>query len=381
MSSVMRYSGSVLLLCALVGAGRGPAYSRAVSDTDFNPRRYYAFKLQEWQKKWIIEIGKWTVRELESALAEYEIHVARLNIKSSREPSDKNIRAYYAVCFRRNAILRELERKRNVTPEKHTRKTPPTYTPRTRTEDMVYVAPGTYPVGSNRWPDNPPHKVTLTYGFYIDRTEMTQSAYWRLTRKNPSRFPGNNRPVERVSFYNGAACFNLRSIKKGLVPVYYSDKECRKIYTMEDADFRRKVFSRDIVTTSGYRFPTGAEWEIAARGGNKSRGYIYSGSNKLSEVAGTTIHSTYPVRQYKPNELGIYGMSGNVWEWTWNWHEHLSTKDMTNPVGPKTGMFRVVRGGCWYKNKGNFRVDYRYPYEPYRRYSTLGLRAVRTRVK
>ena len=110
--------------------------------------------------------------------------------------------------------------------------------------------------------------------------------------------------------------------------------------------------------------PTEAEWEYAARGGKQSRGYKYAGSNNVGEVGWYDGNSskTKPVKGKKANELGLYDMSGNVWEWCWDWYDsdYYSSSPKNNPTGPSSGSYRVVRGGSWNNDPESLRVAIRY---------------------
>lgn len=172
---------------------------------------------------------------------------------------------------------------------------------------MIDVAGGTFQMGSyDEWPV---HSVILS-DYYIGETEVTQELWEAVMGTNPSRFKGSNNPVEAVSWY-----------------------DCQEFI---------KTLNR--LTGKEFRLPTEAEWEYAARGGNKSQGYEYSGSNTLGDVAGWDL---YPVGSNSPNELGIYDMTGNVWEWCSDWYGGYSSSSQTNPTGPTSGSDRVIRGGEW----------------------------------
>jgi formylglycine-generating enzyme required for sulfatase activity len=129
-----------------------------------------------------------------------------------------------------------------------------------------------------------------------------------------------------------------------------------------------------------YRLPTEAEWEYAARGGGLGEGYLYSGSNKLNEVGWYDSNSgdkTRPVKGKKPNALGLYDMSGNVWEWCSDWHRSTYVRGpQTNPSGPSSGSGRVIRGGGWYGDAEDCRVANRNRGAPGRRYDGVGFRLV-----
>ncbi len=190
--------------------------------------------------------------------------------------------------------------------------------------NMVFVKGGTFLMGSDEYDESKPiHKVTLS-DFYIGKYEVTQKEWENVMGSNPSSFKGANRPVENVS---------------------WNDVQ----------EFIKKLNAK---TGENYRLPTEAEWEYAARGGNKSRGYEYSGSNSIDEVAwynGNSNSETHEVGQKQPNELGIYDMSGNVWEWCSDWYDenYYKNSPSRNPQGVLTETNRVFRGGSWKYNSAN----------------------------
>ena len=215
--------------------------------------------------------------------------------------------------------------------------------------DMVRVEAGTFTMGATAEMEDPEddekptHRVTLSNDYYIGKYEVTQGLWQAVMGNNPSNFKGDNLPVEQVSWY-----------------------ECQ--------DFLSKL---NRLTGKKFRLPTEAEWEYAARGGNKSRGYQYSGSNNLSDVAWYRVNSgdkTHAVGTKQANELGIYDMSGNVWEWCQDWYGNYSSSSQTNPTGATSGSDRVVRGGSWDYYAWLCRSSYRYVAPNYR--CGLGLRLV-----
>lgn len=193
--------------------------------------------------------------------------------------------------------------------------------------EMVKVECGTFMMGAtpemkNSWTEERPiHQVTLTNDYYIGKYEVTQSLWCALMDNNPSYFKGDNLPVEQVSW-----------------------DDCQK--------FINKL---NDITGRKFRLPTEAEWEYAARGGKKSRGYQYSGSNKISDVAwysSNSEHKTQPVGLKLANELGLYDMSGNVDEWCFDRFGFYSALSQTNPLGADDGICRVYRGGSWEQTAG-----------------------------
>jgi formylglycine-generating enzyme required for sulfatase activity len=209
-------------------------------------------------------------------------------------------------------------------------------------DNMVYVEGGEFMMGSESGSsdEKPVHKVVVK-SFYIDKYEVTQSEYEKVMGNNPSYFKNPSAPVEQVSWNDAVA-------------------------------YAQKI---------GKRLPTEAEWEYAARGGNKSKGYKYSGSNSIGDVAWYDSNSsskTRPVGTKEPNELGIYDMSGNVWEWCSDWYSdtYYSSSPLTNPTGPSSGTYRVLRGGSWVTDDIYCRVAFRVrSYPTYRLYS-VGFRCV-----
>lgn len=211
--------------------------------------------------------------------------------------------------------------------------------------NMIKVEGGTFQMGGDGEYDGKPiHQVTLTNDYYIGETEVTQELWTAVMGSNPSYFTSSNQlPVEYVSW-----------------------NDCQTFITKLNA-----------LTGRSFRLPTEAEWEFAARGGNASKGYTYSGSNNIGDVAwysGNSSSKTHEVATKAPNELGIYDMSGNVWEWCQDWYDSYSSSAQTNPTGATSGSNRVFRGGCWYDRGFNCRVAYRNGYTPSLRVSLDGFR-------
>ena len=222
-------------------------------------------------------------------------------------------------------------------PEPEPESTPEPQRPQHNLPDiaMVYVSGGTFTMGATSEQgsdaendEKPAHNVTLS-GYYIGKYEVTQELWEAVMGSNPSYFKGDNLPVENVSWN-------------------------------EVQEFLRKL---NAMTGKRYRLPTEAEWEFAARGGNSSRGYKYSGSDNIGSVAwygNSKGGGTHAVGTKLPNELGIYDMSGNVWEWCQDWYGSYSSSPQRNPKGPNSRSYRVSRGGCWRFSARYCRVSKRY---------------------
>lgn len=234
-------------------------------------------------------------------------------------------------------------------------------------KDMISVEGGTFIMGSNggESDEKPLHDVTLG-SFMMSKYEVTQELWESVMGNNPSNFKGNKRPVEKVSWFDAVEFCNRLSEKEGLQKAYSGSG------SSISCDFSSK----------GYRLPTETEWEFAARGGNQSKGYKYSGSNDIDVVAiynGNSGSTTHEVGTKRPNELGLFDMSGNVLEWCWDGKgEHTSTSE-TNPRGPNSGTVRVQRGGSWSFGAKYSHTAYRIDRDAGGSYYSVGLRLVRTK--
>ncbi len=216
---------------------------------------------------------------------------------------------------------------------------------------MVEVQGGTFTMGATSeqggdafGDEKPIHNVALS-SYFIGETEVTQALWQAMMGKNPSKFKGNNNPVEQVSW-----------------------DDCQEFLSRLNR-----------ITGERFRLPTEAEWEYAARGGNKSRGYKYSGNDNIYDVAWFEKNSnneSHPVATKLPNELGLYDMSGNVSEWCSDWYgsDYYANQSQTNPTGPGSGSYRIYRGGRWSFDARFCRVSNRGSQIPNYRSSVLGLR-------
>ncbi len=250
--------------------------------------------------------------------------------------------------------------------------------------EMVFVEGSTFQMGSTDGDssEKPVHNVTLS-SYYVAKTEVTQAQWATVMGNNPSYDKGDNHPVGNVSWYDAIVFCNRLSIKDKRTPVYSvngkTDPETWNYKPCQGDALNGTIVMN--IKASGYRLPTEAEWEYAAGGGKKSNGYKYSGSNDLDSVAWYYSNSsnTHDVATKTPNELGLYDMSGNVWEWCWDWYDYdyYSKSPSSNPTGAWFGSYRVHRGGgCNYSDVNYFRITNRSLSKPFNRYSLDGFRVV-----
>ena len=244
-------------------------------------------------------------------------------------------------------------------------------------DEMVYVEGGTFTMGATSEQgsdydsdERPTHQVTLS-DFYIGKYEVTQQL-WEYVMK----YSGTAADGSTMSAYGSDVWLGTNPSSSYGVGNYYP------AYYVSWEDIVNIFIPRlNKITGKTFRLPTEAEWEYATRGGNKSKGYKYSGSNTIGDVAWYTSNSssmTHPVGTKAPNELGLYDMSGNVWEWCSDWYSssYYSSSSSTNPSGPTSGSYRVLRGGSWGSYAQYCRVSYRYVSSPGNRYNHSGFRLV-----
>lgn len=251
-------------------------------------------------------------------------------------------------------------------------------------ERLVWVEGGTFvDTKSNYYGSD----VTLP-DFYISKYEVTQQEWIEVMGSNPSQFKGDNLPVEMVNWYDAVEYCNQRSMKEGREPYYNINKNTKDPDNKNDNDNIKWTVTVN-AGVNGYRLPTEAEWEYAAGGGRLSKSYIYSGSNTADGVAWywrnsgdqylsgdwnwPIIESNHNQTKFsglkKPNELGLYDMSGNVREWCWNWYGDMELS---------SGSFRVVKGGGWIGGVNNTEVSFQGKFEANGMGPDQGFRVIRS---
>ena len=214
--------------------------------------------------------------------------------------------------------------------------------------EMLYIEGGSFNMGSNEGSDNkkPAHQVTVS-SFYMSKYEITQSQWTAIMGNNPSKYATSfdfNHPVNQVSWF-------------------------------DTQEYLKKLNAK---TGKNYRLPTEAEWEFAARGGNKSKGFIYSGGADIDAISWNQVNAPQSVGEKHPNELGLYDMSGNIREWCNDFYDetYYANSATRNPKGTSTGTMRVLRGGCWLESGPAHQVDARVGQGPLGNNGYIGFRIV-----
>ena len=244
---------------------------------------------------------------------------------------------------------------------------------------MIYVPGGTFTMGrttgSGYSDELPTHMVTLN-SFYIGKYEVTQAEYSQYMQPGYSWTSdyglGDNYPAYNVSWYAILKYCNLRSMAEGLIPCYTINGSTNPANWGAVPTDYNEAWDAAICNwnANGYRLPTEAEWEYAARGATNNPDYLYSGSDDINAVAwydgNNSPSGSKPVGTKAPNGIGTYDMSGNVYEWCWDWYGYgyYSSSPQNNPTGPASGSSRVLRGGFWINSAYYCRVanrDYNYP--------------------
>ena len=237
---------------------------------------------------------------------------------------------------------------------------------------LVLVPKGSFMMGSpttedGRNSNEVPHMVTLTTDFWMAESEVTQRQYRNLMGSDSSHYKGDDLPVEQVSLFDAVVYCNALSGKEKLPPCYQIGAT-----TVEWVDG---------VKCTGYRLPTEAEWEYAANPATPSR-TVYAGSDSVDEVAwygGNAGSTTHAVKTKAANGRGLYDLSGNVWEWVWDSYQaNYEALPSTDPIGPSTGVSRVIRGGSWLGIAAYARVAMRFSFAPSLHDYRVGIRIVRS---
>lgn len=264
---------------------------------------------------------------------------------------------------------------------------------RSAPDDLVLVKGGTFKNARSNYHD----KHVTVADFYIGKHEVTQKEWVEVMGSNPAHFKGDQLPVEMVSWYECIEYCNRRSANEGLDPYYVLDREKKDPNNGNENDDLQWTVTIN-TGANGYRLPTEAEWEYAAGGGQVSQGHAFSGGDVVDDVAWTwrnagdeplagawqwpaierNHNKTREVGRKKPNELGLFDMSGNVREWCWDWYGD-AVGDGPNPRGGDRGVVRVWKGGGWLGDTFCCEPSFRAGFEPNGRGYDQGFRVCRNK--
>ena len=261
---------------------------------------------------------------------------------------------------------------------------------------MAYIPPGPFQMGDNLdgTTNAMPVHIVQVDGFFMDKNLVTKELWQSVqTWANNNGYSigtgawrDTSNPVNSVSWYDAVKWCNARSEHEGLTPCYYTDTAQTDIYTTGNTNIDNTMVKW---TANGYRLPTEAEWEKAARGGATGQRYpwgnsitvsnanYYDSANPWQTDSGSR---TSPVGSYPANSYGLYDMAGNLWEWNWDWYSdsyYGAPESLSNPYGPVSGSNRVRRGGAWYQDASYCRAAFRYSYYPSEAHTDFGFRTVR----
>ena len=252
---------------------------------------------------------------------------------------------------------------------------------------MAYIPPGMFQMGDNldNTVDAMPVHIVQVDGFFMDKYLVTKELWqsvqtWAVNNGysiNTGAWRDTKHPVKSITWYDAVKWCNARSQLEGLTPCYYTDAEQTIIYRTGNSDIDNTMVKWN---ANGYRLPTEAEWEKAARGGVTGQRFPWGDSITVANASYSGSGGTSPVGTYPANEYGLFDMAGNLWEWNWDWYSgsfYGTSESLVNSTGPVSGSRRVLRGGNWGGYSIECRVSYRVSDNAYYADSLHGFRSVR----
>ena len=271
--------------------------------------------------------------------------------------------------------------------------------------DMILIPMASFKMGAPetdkqaQFDEKPQHQVAINTAYWISTKSVPQELFQVVTKADPSRFKGDKNPVERISWCDAIVFCNQLSLLEGRREVYQLPKGFQIGMDRQTAKDMISLLKVDS-SADGYRLPTEAEWENAARGGAKKspksdsneldlsafEGALdtqpkYAGSPHADTVAWYRDNSdgkTHPCGEKEPNGYGLYDMSGNVWEWVWDWKSRYGKSPVIDPQGPENGTEKVIRGGSWFEMSAGVRITHRMFAHPGYQSDRIGFRIVRS---